>query len=258
MEKVYQYFRVEDRGDGIFFFWGDRPNAKNAISVDSWREIRDFFLWAQDNKDIRIVVLASAVPGVFFAGADIKEFRNLAVSDSLLAVHVETLRTIHNFPKPIIAAVHGAAFGGGFELAMHCDIRIIADNAMFGLPETTLGICPGSCGTQLLPRIIGLGRAKEVILAGRILKAEECVPLGLAMDCVPEDALVERTMKIARRMLGRSPAAQAVAKHCIDMAFNTDFNTGLFAENFGFSTLMGCPDMKEGTAAFIEKRKPQF
>ena len=149
MEKQYRNFRVEDKGDGIIIFWGDRPEAKNAITVESWREIRDFLLWAQEESSVKVVILASAVPGVYFAGADIKEFRNLQVSDSLLAVHVETLRIFHNFPKPVIAAVHGAAFGGGFELAMHCDIRIIADNAMFGLPETTLGICPGSCGTQL-------------------------------------------------------------------------------------------------------------
>lgn len=254
---TFKYFKLEIR-DRIAIFTMNRPECKNAMNTEAWIELRSFINYAQTEKSIRVIIIASAVPGVFIAGADIKEFMNMQVTEGLFAGCCDTMNAIERCRKPIIAAVNGAAFGGGFEIALASDIRIAADNAKFGLPEVGLGVIPANGGTHRLAKVIGLGRAKEVILGGRVLKADEAVPIGLAMKCVPEAELMNEALKVAEHMLHFSPYALAIAKQCVNISYTTTFETSQFVENLGFSAMMGTSEMKEGTTAFIEKRKPNF
>ncbi len=254
----FKYFDLEIRDNGIAIFKMARPECKNAMNTDTWIELKNFILSAQSEKRIRVIIIGSAVPGAFIAGADVKEFMNMSAIDGLFSDCCDTMNTIERCRKPIIAAINGAAFGAGFEIALACDIRVVSERAKFGFPEVGLGVIPGNGGSYRLAKAIGVGRAKEVILAGRILKAEEAVPLGLAMKCVPDQELIDEAVKIAERMLRFGPYALAVAKQCVNISYTTTFETSQFIENLGFCAMMGTPEMIEGTTAFVEKRKPNF
>ena len=160
--------------------------------------------------------------------------------------------------KPVIAAVNGGAYGGGFEVALACDLRVVSERAVFALPETGIGMIPGMGGTQRLCKVIGVGRAKEVILGGRRITGPEAVELGLAMVCVPPEQLMAEALRLAERIMRRSPNAVALVKRCMNLAYCTDDATGLMIENLGVCTLLGGRELDEGVAAFLEKRKPDF
>ena len=258
-EKVFENFLLEIE-DGIAVFTVNKPQVHNAFSDDCWRELREFMEWVEENDEIKAVIITGAGQKAFVSGADVNKFAKPRTAEYGIKQRDldYALRMIETGSKPVIAAVNGYAFGGGCEIALACDIRLCSENAQFGLPETKLGIIPGAGGTQRLSRIVGLGRAKEIILGGRILKGQEAVDAGLAMKCVPQEQLLDEAKALANVMIQRAPLAMAVVKRLILSSATTDIETGLRAEALALMVLMGTEDRQEGVTAFKEKRKPDF
>lgn len=236
----------------------DRAETFNSISNECWYEMSSFFDYADTCDEIKVVILTGAGTKSFASGQDIRSFSSKRGIDGLRSLSREPLLKIENNYKPVIAAINGYAFGGGCELALACDIRIIADHAKVGFPEPNLGIIPAAGGTQRLSRLVGVGRAKEIILAGRVLNAEEAVSMGFAMKSVPVKDLIDEAKEIAKVMLSKGPVALALAKRVINVSMYTDVNTGLMIENLAFDVLLETQDRIEGTNAFLEKRKANF
>lgn len=257
MNHQYEFFRWEVTEDGIAILYINRPSVKNAMNTASWREFMDFLITAESDPKVRAIVITGD-GDAFIAGADISEIVGAPVSAALFTISAQVVRTIETGYKPVIAAVNGPAFGGGFEVALACDLRIVTANAIFGLPEAGLGLLPGMGGTQHLCKVIGSGRAKEVMMAGRNIRGEEAVGLGLAMKCVPAEALLAEALKTARRVIERGPKALALIKRCVNLAYSTDDSTGMLIENLAFCALMRDEESEEGVQAFLQKRKPNF
>lgn len=257
MKERFEFFLWELTDDGIAILFVNRPQVKNAMNTASWTEFLEFLTDAEADERIRAIVI-SGTGDAFIAGADINEIVGAPVSAALFTVSAQVVRLIETGYKPVIAAVNGAAFGGGFEVALACDVRVVAPQAIFGLPEPSLGLLPGMGGTQHLCKIIGSGRAKEVLMVGRNIRGEEAAALGLAMKCVPQEELLDAALKAARKMLERGPKALALIKRCINLAYSTDDATGMLVENLAFCALMRDWESAEGVQAFLQKRKPNF
>ena len=206
----------------------------------------------------RVLVITGAGDASFVAGADIGDLNRRTVAEGLAAINSSLFVEIERFPRPTIAAVNGYALGGGCELALACDIRIAADGAKFGLPELGLGIIPGAGGTQRLPRIVGLGRAKHLVLTGTIIDAAAALRIGLVSDVVPAAELTERVTVLARRILRQGPLAARLAKLALNASARVDLDSGLLIETLAQGIAFGSDDKREGTSAFLEKRKPLF
>jgi len=204
------------------------------------------------------VVLTGAGEKAFVAGADIGELRERTARDGLAARMQRLYDEIEGYEKPTVAAVNGYALGGGLELAMACDIRIASENARFGLPETALSIIPGAGGTQRLVRLVGKGRALEMILTGRAVDAEEARAIGLVTKVVPQAELVDAARESAGQILSKGPLAVRLARLAVQTGSETDQRTGLVVERLAQALLYASEDKQEGTSAFIEKRKPDF
>ena len=229
----------------------DRQTSADIAAV--WQEV-----W--DDADVRAVILTGAGDKAFVAGADIGV---LARMNPLSGVSVsregqDILRRIELFPKPVIAAVGGYALGGGCELALACHLRVASDRARFGLPEVSLGIIPGYGGTVRLTRVVGLGRAVEMILSGDMIGAERAAEIGLANLVVPHEELLERTRAFAGRITRNAPVALEMALKSIYQAVESPMDQAQATEATMFGLLASTDDMKEGMAAFLEKRKAQF
>jgi enoyl-CoA hydratase len=257
--KAYKNFLLEIN-DGIAIFSINRPNVRNALNDECWRELDDFMTYAEQNEDIRVIIITGAGEKAFVSGADINSFSFVRTAADAIKPRVADIacEKIENGSKPVIAAVNGYAFGGGCELALTCDLRIVSENAQFGLPETNLGIVPGWGGTQRLSRLVGIGRAKEMILGGRVVKGQEAVAWGMAMKCVPLSDLMDETKKLAEALKQKGPLAIALAKRLIRHSASTDLSAGLMMEAMGVSILLESEDRKEGADAFFNKRKPEF
>lgn len=257
MNLVYRNFKLDLREDGIAIFSANRPAVKNAMNIDAWKEFHAFLREAQRDDDIRVIILTGE-GDAFISGADITEFQKTNHTDVLFFDSTDVVQLIEAGRKPVIAAVNGGAYGGGFEVALACDLRVVSERAVFALPETGIGMIPGMGGTQRLCKVIGVGRAKEVILGGRRITGPEAVELGLVMVCVPPEQLMAEALRLAERIMRRSPNAVALVKRCMNLAYCTDDATGLMIENLGVCTLLGGRELDEGVAAFLEKRKPDF
>lgn len=244
--------------DGIAVFTLNRPEVRNAMSNECWDEIARFFDYADRSEEIKVIIITGAGSKAFASGQDIRAVPSKKGIDGIRSISREPLLKIENNYKPVIAAVNGFAFGGGCELALACDIRILADHAKVGFPEPNLGLMPAAGGTQRLSRLVGIGRAKEIILAGKVLTAEEAVHIGFAMKSVPVENLMDEAKEVAKAMLAKGPVALALAKKAINASLYTDINTGLLLENFAFDILLETEDKIEGTSAFLEKRKANF
>ena len=244
--------------EGIAVLTLNRQEVYNAINNECWHEISMFFDYADTCNEIKVIILTGAGSKSFAAGQDIKSVTVKKGVEGIRSLSREPLLKIENNYKPVIAAVNGYAFGGGFELALACDIRILASHAKIGFPEPNLGIMPAAGGTQRLSRLVGIGRTKEIILAGRVLTADEAVNMGIAMKSVPVDNLLNEAKEVARVMLSKGPVSLALAKKVINAALYTDINTGLLLENLAFDVLLETQDKIEGTNAFLEKRKANF
>jgi enoyl-CoA hydratase len=236
----------------------DRPDALNALDVATLTELRDHLHELRDDGDVRVVVLTGAGERAFIAGADVKYMSGLAVDGAKEwgALGHEVASLLELMPKPTIAAVNGFALGGGCELALACDIRYASSRAKVGQPEINLGIIPGWGGTQRLARVCGLGFAKELILSGRLVDAEEALQRGLVSGL--HDPVLDKALETARLLASKSPVALAAAKAATNRALQGGHAENLHAEAEHFGELFASADAKEGMTAFVEKREPKF
>jgi len=238
----------------------NRPDQLNALNRDTITELDRALTEADADKAVRVVVITGSGQKAFVAGADIKEFANFSVSEgkSLAADGQKKLFDhVEQMSKPIIAAVNGFALGGGLELAMSCHIRVASDNARMGLPEVSLGVIPGYGGTQRLARLVGRGKAMEMIFTASMIKADEALQWGLVNHVVPQDQLLAKCNELAAAIIKNSPTALAAAIRAVNAGYEPGAN-GLQREIEEFGKCFGTADFKEGTCAFMEKRKANF
>jgi enoyl-CoA hydratase len=235
----------------------NRPQALNALCDQLMSELGAQLQAFDADPAIGAIVITGS-DRAFAAGADIKEMQNRTYPGVLFDDFIARWETVTTIRKPVIAAVAGFALGGGCELAMMCDFIVCADNAKFGQPEINLGVIPGSGGTQRLTRLIGKSKAMDMILTARQMDAAEAERAGLASRIFPVNELVTEAVKIGQRIAALSPVANYAAKRAVNAAYETNLREGVQTERMLFLPLFGTPDQKEGMAAFIEKRKPNF
>jgi enoyl-CoA hydratase len=256
MKLEYIILEIEKSTAWIRF---NRPSKLNAMNAHILKEIESCLVDCEQNENVRVVVLIGNEKA-FIAGADIEPLAKSDVNTGYQAAEL-TMRVqerLADLPKPTIAAISGYALGGGLEMALCCDFRLVAENAVLGLPEIKLGIIPGGGGTQRLPRLVGLGPATEMLMLGNTINAERALAIGLAKEIVPVSQLEVRAEELARQLAEMPLAALRACKMCLRAGLNTGLKEGLRMEQGAFSMLFGTLDQKEGMAAFIEKRKPQF
>ena len=255
---IFENLVVEKRGR-VAVLTVNRPEKLNALNIRTREEIVAALEELRDDDEIRVVVITGAGDKAFIAGADINEFAGkTALEQRAVMKSRRTFDSVEDFPKPVIAMINGYALGGGCELAMACDIRIASTAAKLGQPEIKLGIIPGAGGTQRLSRLVGEGKAMELILTGGMISAEEAERLGLVNYAVPAEQLEHKTMEVATQIAEMSPVAVAMAKQSVKNAARLGLIAGLEAETDLFSLCFGSQDKEEGVRAFLEKRKPDF
>jgi len=257
MEYKNLLFAVEE---GVATITFNRPKALNAMNSETMGELMDAVKTCDADDDIKAVILTGAGDKAFVAGADIVEMQDLEPYQAMKFMERghETYRAIEVLPKPTIAAVKGFALGGGTEIAMSCDMRFAADNARFGQPEILLGLIPGWGGTQRLTRLIGMGRAKELVLGGGQIDAQRAYEVGLVNRVFPADELMAATMKFAKKLAGMPAFAVKMAKHSINFGYELPLDNANKFEIECCSQCFSTKDQKEGMKAFVEKRKPNF
>ena len=235
----------------------DRPRALNALNSATLRELNDCLRELEQRKDVRVILLTGGGEKSFVAGADISEMVNATPAEgrAMALLADEAFCRLENMPQVTIAAVNGYALGGGCEIAMACDIRIAAENAVFGQPECGLGILPGFGGTQRLARLVGKGRAKELIFTCDRIDAQEAWRIGLVNKVVPQAELLDACRAMAQRILKNGGYAVTLAKQAINAGLDTDLDSGLQMEANLFGLAFATQDKHEGMTAFLEKRK---
>jgi len=238
----------------------NRPEVLNALDSDTWGELERAFEEAREDPTVRGVILTGSGEKAFIAGADISELAEVTAVEAQKSSRFgqSVLDLIENLGKPVIAAVNGFALGGGCETAMACTIRIASEKAKFGQPEVTLGLLPGGGGTQRLPRLVGKGRALQLILSGEIISAQEAYRIGLVNEVVPPAELIPRAEAILHRILANAPIAIRLSLEAVNKGVETSQDEGLALEASFFGLCAGTEDKKEGTTAFLAKRAPQF
>jgi methylglutaconyl-CoA hydratase len=252
--------RVEQRG-GVAVWTLDRPDRMNALSREMLLAIGKLSREAATNASVRAVVVTGAGDKAFCAGADLKERRTMSDDEvrGFLDLYRSELALLDRSPKPVVAAINGVAFGGGLELALACDLRVASAGAVLGLPETSIAIIPGAGGTQRLPRIVGEGRAKEMILLARRLPASEALAWGLVNRVTPAGAsVVDDAIEWIRPIAEGAPLAQAAALEAVDAGRDAPLATGLLLEKVSYEKTLASEDRREALAAFAAKRPPRF
>ncbi|MCR2800400.1 MULTISPECIES: enoyl-CoA hydratase/isomerase family protein [unclassified Microbacterium] len=246
--------------EGVAWVTLDRPEALNALDAPTRAELRTIYRRISDDSEIRVAVLTGAGDRSFSTGADLKSAP--ASADSLVVQEFggRSDHLLADFPvdKPTICAINGYALGGGLEIALRADIRIASANASFGLPEARIGSIPGSAGTQLLPRVVGVPNAMKMILTGERIDAEEALRIGLVQEVVPFERLQERASELARAIAGNAPLAISAVKKLVTMSQEVPLEAGIAAERYAFGLLRDTEDRAEGRRAFAEKRTPRF
>lgn len=251
---------IYEKKENIGVLTINRPQRMNAISNELTSELKKFLDEIENDDELRVLVITGAGDKAFVAGADINE---LVDRDALIGRRVSRQRQdifsrIENLHVPAIAAINGYALGGGLELALACSIRVCSDKAQFGAPEVKLGIIPGDGGTQRLPRLVGLGRAMEMILTGDFIDAEEAYRIGLVNKIVPHEELMEKAMELAKKIASRPPLAVRYAKETVNRSLEGSTVSGFALESFLHALSCTTEDKKEGVSAFLEKRKGKF
>lgn len=245
--------------EGVAIVTISRPPA-NAISQRMITEVNDLLSVVEHDETVRVIVLHGE--GRFFsAGADIKEFTNVSSGEEFARLAQngqDVFERLETFSKPVIAAIHGAALGGGLELAMSCHMRFVTENAKLGLPELQLGIIPGFAGTQRLPRYVGVAKAAEMMFTSDPILGKEAVQWGLANGAYSDEELLPKTLEIAKKIAKKSPIALKAALHTLQFSKSASFYEGVKAEADSFGSVFISEDAKEGIQAFIEKREPVF
>lgn len=246
--------------DGIAVLKINRPKALNALNSETLIEIKDAGHALGNNKDVRVVIVTGEGDKAFIAGADILEMKDLGPVEGMLFSQRghEAFSTLENMNKPVLAAVNGFALGGGFEVALACDIIYASEKAKVGFPETTLGIFPGFGGTQRTAKLVGPAKAKELIFTGKMISAQEAYELGLVNKVVPHENLMAEVLALAEKLRANGPISIGLAKECISKSLFIDMESGLALEATDFGLCFGTKDQKEGMTAFVEKRKPTF
>ena len=255
---TYQTIKKEVN-EGICILTMDNPKSLNALSDLTFSEIGHAIDSIDKDEEVRVVIVTGEGKA-FIAGADISHMANQTPDEAkaFSELNAFVYRKIEKSPKVFIAAINGFALGGGCEFALACDIRIASERAKIGLPEVGLGILPGGGGTQRLPNLVGLAKAKELILTGDILRAEEALVIGLVNHVVPADELMDFAKKLAQRIIKNAPRAVSYAKACVQYSAEADLDTGIMYENSMFGFCFATADQKEGMAAFLEKREAKF
>jgi len=246
--------------DGIAIITVNRPDKLNALNADTVKQLDGVVREVRDDDGIRAVILTGSGEKAFVAGADIAELSQMGPIDGVQVSRdgQDTFRMLERMPKPVIAAVNGFALGGGLELAMACHIRLASAKAKFGLPEVKLGIIPGYGGTVRLPRLVGRGRALELMLTGDMIDAAEAFRIGLVNRVEEPDVLLDAARGLARKMAANGPVAIALALEAVDRGMSTTLDDAQVLESRLFGLLASTEDMREGMQAFLEKRKAEF
>jgi enoyl-CoA hydratase len=236
----------------------DRPAVKNALNLETIDEVRAALTALAANTDVGVLIITGAGESAFVSGADINDIRARGRDEGLAAINSSLFADIERFPRPTIAAINGYALGGGCEMALACDIRIASETAKFGQPELGLGIIPGAGATQRLPRLIGLGRAKHLVLTGDIIDAKQALEWGLVSAVAPAGQLQIRAREMAKKILRQGPFAARLAKVALNASARVDMDSGLLIETLAQALCYSSDDKREGTTAFLEKRKAKF
>ena len=249
-----------DVRDGVAYVTLNRPAAANALSRELVNAVGQAFARLAADDGVRVVVLSGSGERAFCAGADLKERRAMSLDETraFLRDLNAVVDAIAAGPRPVIAALNGAALGGGLELALACDVRLAADTAEMGLPEVRLGIIPGAGGTQRLARVVGVAAAKELALTGRRIGAARALALGLVSEVVPAEELSAAAARVAAEMTAAGPLAVRQAKRAIDEGLDRPLGEALGIERACYEVVLGSDDRNEGLAAFAEKRPPAF
>jgi enoyl-CoA hydratase len=249
-----------EKKGAIAYLTINRPHVLNALNSATWADLRAAFEHARDDVTVRGVILTGAGDKAFVAGADIGELAHTSAIDAEKGSRFgqSVLDLIENLGKPVVAAINGFALGGGLETAMACTIRIAVEHARFGQPEVHLGLLPGGGGTQRLPRLVGKGRALQLILTGGMIDSNEAYRIGLVNEIVAATELIARAEAILAEIAANGPIAVRLALEATNKGMETSQADGLVLEASYFGLLAGTEDKKEGTAAFIEKRAPHF
>lgn len=256
---MYKTLIYEKKGN-IGLLTINRPEKLNAISNELISELKKLLDEIENDEELRALIITGAGDKAFVAGADIKELvdRDARLGRRVSQERQEVFSRIENLPVPVIAAVNGYALGGGLELALACSIRICSEKAQFGAPEVKLGIIPGDGGTQRLPRLVGLGRAMEMILTGDFIDAQEAYRIGLVNKVLPQEELMDKAMELAKKIASRPPLAVRFAKEAVNRSQEGDAASGFALESYLHALSCTTEDKKEGVSAFLEKRKGKF
>jgi len=255
---MYETITVEKRG-AVAVLTINRPDKLNALNRRVHQEGVAALDELKHDDSVRVVVLTGSGEKAFIAGADIKEFQDQTPVTQRDLFHEKTLfNSIDTFPKPVIAMINGFCLGGGNELALACDLRICSENAKFSQPEINLGLIPGGGGTQRLTRLLGEGRAMEIMLSGDMIDAQTAYNFGLVNHVHPAAELEGKTIELANKIAEKAPIALQLAKEAVKFASRSNLDEGLRREVDLFALCFSTEDNKEGVAAFLEKRKPVF
>lgn len=258
MPQSYETLLLERRGR-VAIITINRPEKRNALNIKTREEGAAVIEELRSDDSVNVVIITGAGDKAFIAGADISEFAGrTAHMQRAVMVERSLFNAIDTFPKPVIAMVNGYCLGGGCEVALACDIRIASETASFGQPEINLGIIPGGGGTQRLTRLVGEGKAMEMILTGQIINAQTAFAIGLVNHVVPPEQLEARTMELANSIADKGPIAVRLAKEAVKIASRSNLDEGLRREVDLFALCFATEDKDEGVAAFLEKRKPVF
>jgi len=257
MEFKNLLFTVED---GVATITFNRPKALNAMNSETMGELLEAVNLCKKDDSVKAIILTGSGDKAFVAGADISEMQNLRPQEALAFMELghETLRALETLPKPSIAAINGFALGGGTEISMACDMRFASETARFGQPEILIGLIPGWGGTQRLSRLVGLGRAKELVMSGGQMDAKRAYEIGLVNQIFPADQLMEATKKFAKRLAGMPGFAIKMAKHAMNFGYDLSLDNANRLEMECCAQCFSTDDQKEGMTAFLEKRKPNF
>ncbi len=258
-EATLENVLYEKKG-AIAYVTLNRPKVLNALNQRTWQDLRAAFEDARDDADVRGVILTGAGDKAFIAGADISELAQVTAvqAERSSTYGQEVLNLVENLGKPVVAAINGFALGGGCETAMACTIRLATESARFGQPEVKLGVPPGGGGTQRLPRLVGKGRALQLILSGEMISAQEAYRIGLVNEVVPAADLIPRAEAILKQIFANAPLAVRYSLEAVNKGLETSQTEGLALEASFFGLCAGTEDKQEGTQAFLQKRAPQF
>ena len=253
-------FIVYEKSEGIATITLNRPEALNAFSKELVHEVLEALKDAKNDENVRVIVLTGAGEKAFSAGADIKAMKGMnALRTRELSLMGESLCTaIENHEKPVIAAINGYALGGGLEVSMACDFRIVSENARMGQTEINIGLIPGWGGTQRLTRLIGMTKAKELIFTGRIIEAKTAEQLGIVNMVIPQNEFKQAVRQFALDLAQKAPVALRVAKALMNKGAEIGLDAAIALEREGFGVVGSTEDLQEGVSAFTEKRKPTF